>query len=64
MSHSYGLDLERLGDGDPGEPQPFSMGNHTGALASGEFDYEEPHSGLPRMSSIPVDVELARRAAR
>ena len=64
MSHSYGLDLERLGDGDPGEPQPFSMGNHTGALASGEFDYEEPHSGIPRMSSIPVHVEVVQRPSR
>ena len=57
MSHGYGLDLERLGsDADLGEPQAYSMGNHTGALASGEFDYEEPYSGIPRMSSIPVSV--------
>jgi len=60
MSHGYGIDLERLGEGsDPGAPQPFSMGNHTGALASGEFDYEEPHTGIPRMSSIPVHVTPA-----
>ncbi|MBW2271144.1 MAG: molybdopterin-dependent oxidoreductase [Deltaproteobacteria bacterium] len=59
MSHSYGIDLERLGsDSDPGEPQPFSMGNHTGALASADLDYEEPHSGLPRLSSIPVHVTV------
>ena len=57
MSHGYGLDLERLGaEGDPGLAQPFSMGNHTGALASAEFDYEEPYTGIPRMSSIPVHV--------
>ncbi len=57
MSHGYGIDLERLdADSDPGEPQPFSMGNHTGALASADLDYEEPHTGLPRMSSIPVQV--------
>ena len=58
MSHAYGLDVERLEAGaDPGEPQPGSMANHTGALASSEFDYEEPHTGMPRMSSIPVQVE-------
>jgi hypothetical protein len=45
---------------DPGEPQPFSMGNHTGSLASGELDYEEPYTGVPRMSSIPVHVTLGR----
>ncbi len=57
MSHGYGLDPEKLKDGaDPKEPQPYSMGNHTGALASGEFDYEEPFTGIPRMSSIPVHV--------
>ncbi|MBJ19482.1 MAG: molybdopterin-dependent oxidoreductase [bacterium] len=59
MSHSYGIDLERLATGsDPGEPQPFSMGNHTGALASADLDYEEPYTGLPRLSSIPVRVTL------
>jgi anaerobic selenocysteine-containing dehydrogenase len=63
MSHGYGLDLDRLGaKGDAGEPQPYSMGNHTGALASGEFDYEEPYSGIPRMSSIPVHVVARTRA--
>ena len=57
MSHGYGLDLERLGpDGDPGAPQPYSMGNHTGALASADLDYMEPYTGIPRMSSIPVHV--------
>ena len=62
MSHGYGIDLERLGpDSDPGEPQPFSMGHHTGALASAELDYEEPHTGLPRMSSIPVHVIAQER---
>jgi len=66
MSHGYGIDLERLDAGsDPGEPQAYSMGNHTGALASGEFDYEEPHTGIPRMSSIPVHVTLGpERSAR
>ena len=63
MSHGYGLDLERLGPGaDPGEPQPWSMGNHTGALASADLDYAEPHTGLPRMSSIPVHVTAAARS--
>jgi anaerobic selenocysteine-containing dehydrogenase len=62
MSHGYGIDLERLdADSDPGEPQPFSMGNHTGALASADLDYEEPHTGIPRMSSIPVHVTAAQR---
>ena len=57
MSHGYGIDLEKLeSHADPGDPQPGSMGNHTGALASGEFDYEEPYTGIPRMSSIPVHV--------
>jgi anaerobic selenocysteine-containing dehydrogenase len=57
MSHGYGLDLERLGpEGDPREPQPGSMGNHTGALASADLDYMEPYTGIPRMSSIPVHV--------
>ncbi len=60
MSHGYGVDLARLGpDSDPGEPQAWSMGNHTGALASAELDYQEPHTGLPRMSSIPVHVKAA-----
>jgi anaerobic selenocysteine-containing dehydrogenase len=64
MSHGYGLDLERLeSDADVGEPQPFSMGNHTGALASAEFDYEEPYTGIPRMSSIPVHVTAGPRRA-
>ena len=59
MSHGYGIDLDRLEpDAGPGEPQAYSMGNHTGALASGEFDYEEPHTGIPRMSSIPVHVSI------
>jgi anaerobic selenocysteine-containing dehydrogenase len=63
MSHGYGLDLECLAAGaDPGEPQPYSMGNHTGALASGEFDYEEPYTGIPRMSSIPVHVCAEEKA--
>ena len=58
MSHGYGLDLARLAPGDdPGAPQPGSTGNHTGALASADRDYEEPYSGLPRMSTIPVDVK-------
>jgi anaerobic selenocysteine-containing dehydrogenase len=62
MSHGYGLDLEKLAPGDdPGEPQPGSMGNHTGALASAEFDYEEPYTGIPRMSSIPVHVTPVER---
>jgi anaerobic selenocysteine-containing dehydrogenase len=62
MSHGYGIDLERLdADSEPGEPQPFSMGNHTGALASADLDYEEPHTGIPRMSSIPVHVTVAQR---
>jgi anaerobic selenocysteine-containing dehydrogenase len=57
MSHGYGIDLAQLEPGgDPGAPQPFSLGNHTGALASGEFDYQEPYTGIPRMSSIPVHV--------
>ncbi len=41
MSHSYGIDLERLSaDSDAGAPQPFSMGNHTGALVSADLDHE------------------------
>ena len=58
MGHGSGIDMDRLAAGaDPGEPQAFSMGNPTGALAGGEFDYEEPYTGIPRMSSIPVHVE-------
>jgi anaerobic selenocysteine-containing dehydrogenase len=57
MSHGYGVDLDRLGtDGDPASPQANSMGAHTGALASSDLDYEEPYSGIPRMSAIPVHV--------
>jgi anaerobic selenocysteine-containing dehydrogenase len=57
MSHCYGIDLERLGpDGDPGAPQPCSMGLHTGALASADLDYAEPYTGIPRMSAIPVHL--------
>jgi len=64
MSHGYALDLERLGpEDDPGAPQPFSMANHTGALASGEFDYQEPYTGIPRMSTIPVHVAAHARLA-
>ena len=64
MSHAYGLDLSKLEPGaNPGDPQPFSLGNHTGALSSAELDYEEPYTGLPRMSSIPVHVEVVRRPA-
>ena len=63
MSHGYGIDLAALDAGaDPGAAQPGSMGNHTGALASAEFDYEEPHTGIPRMSSIPVHVTLGPQA--
>ncbi len=62
MSHGYGIDIERLGaDSDPGEPQPGSMGHHTGALVSADLDYTEPHTGLPRMSTIPVRVTIAAR---
>ena len=62
MSHGYGIDLATLAAGaDPGEAQPGSMGNHTGALASAEFDYEEPHTGIPRMSSIPVHIQPGPR---
>ncbi len=64
MSHAYGIDLERLdASNGPGEPQPYSMGNHTGALASAEFDYEEPYTGIPRMSSIPVHVKAGPQPA-
>jgi anaerobic selenocysteine-containing dehydrogenase len=57
MSHCYGIDLESLeSDADQGAPQPYSMGGHTGALASADLDYVEPHSGIPRMSAIPVHV--------
>jgi anaerobic selenocysteine-containing dehydrogenase len=57
MSHAYGIDLDRLKPGaDPAEPQEYSMGNHTGALASADLDYQEPYTGIPRMSSIPVHV--------
>ena len=65
MSHGYGLDLEQLGpDDDPGEPQPGSLGRHTGALASAERDYQEDYSGLPRMSTIPVRVASAGHPTR
>ena len=60
MSHAYGLDLDRLsGENSAAEPQEFSMGNHTGALASADMDYQEPYTGIPRMSSIPVHVAPA-----
>jgi anaerobic selenocysteine-containing dehydrogenase len=59
MSHSYGLDIESLAPGDdPGAPQPYSMGKHTGALVGAKLDYVEPHTGLPRMSAIPIDVVI------
>jgi anaerobic selenocysteine-containing dehydrogenase len=57
MSHCYGIDLESLDpNADPGVPQPYAMGGHTGALASADLDYEEPYTGIPRMSAIPVHV--------
>ena len=60
MSHAYGLDLDRIsGENSAAEPQEFSMGNHTGALASADMDYQEPYTGIPRMSSIPVHVAPA-----
>lgn len=63
MSHAYGLDLDRLsGENSAAEPQEFSMGNHTGALASADMDYQEPYTGIPRMSSIPVHVAPAAGA--
>jgi hypothetical protein len=33
-----------------------------GALSSAELDYEEPYSGLPRLSSIPVHVAIEPRS--
>ena len=62
MSHSYGLDIEALDpeSDDPGRAQPYGMGGHTGALASAELDYFEEHSGLPRMSAIPVHLQPIR----
>ena len=58
MSHAYGVDLERAND-NPGMPLAVSMGAHTGALASADLDYEEPHTGIPRMSAIPVSLSPA-----
>ena len=49
-------------DGGPDDTDPSQW--ETTALASGEFDYEEPHSGIPRMSSIPVYVEVVQRPSR
>jgi anaerobic selenocysteine-containing dehydrogenase len=58
MSHSYGIDLDSLDpNAEPGAPQPYSMGGHTGALASADLDYVEQYSGIPRMSAIPVHVK-------
>ncbi len=60
MSHSYGLDPAELGpDAPDGAPQPYSMGGHTGALASADLDYIEPFTGIPRMSAIPVEIAPA-----
>ena len=60
MSHSYELDLAELGpDASDGAPQPYSMGGHTGALASADLDYIEPFTGIPRMSAIPVEIAPA-----
>jgi anaerobic selenocysteine-containing dehydrogenase len=57
MAHCYGLDLDSLGaSADPGVPEPYSSGLHTGALVSAELDHIEDYTGLPRMSAIPVDV--------
>ena len=60
MAHCYGIDVEDL---DPetkeGAPQPYSLGGGTGALASADLDYIEPHVGIPRMSAIPVHVVRA-----
>jgi len=65
MAHCYGLDPDTL---DPevkdGAPQAYSMGGHTGALASADLDYIEPFVGIPRMSAIPVHVTLAERFDR
>jgi hypothetical protein len=60
MSHSYGIDIEQLDpESKDGAPQPYSMGGHTGALASADLDYIEPFSGIPRMSAISVYVSVA-----
>jgi anaerobic selenocysteine-containing dehydrogenase len=64
MTHSYGIDLEELDPDDKdGAPQPYSMGGHTGALASADLDYMEPFVGIPRMSAIPVHVTAAPELA-
>ncbi|MAG34073.1 MAG: molybdopterin dinucleotide-binding protein [Deltaproteobacteria bacterium] len=52
MTHSFGSPDEK---GEPGDPR---FGSCTGRLSSHEVDYVEPFSGIPRMSSIPVDIEL------
>jgi anaerobic selenocysteine-containing dehydrogenase len=65
MSHSYGIDVERLdSDSKDGAPQPYSMGGHTGALVSADLDYIEPFSGIPRMSAIPVQIAAAPELVR
>ncbi|MCP4908560.1 MAG: molybdopterin-dependent oxidoreductase [bacterium] len=50
MTHSFGSPKE---NGEPGDPH---LGSCTGRLSSNEVDYVEPFSGIPRMSSIPVDI--------
>jgi len=50
MSHSFGSPDEK---GEPGDPR---LGSCTGRLSSHEVDYVESFSGIPRMSSIPVDI--------
>jgi len=60
MSHAYGIDVGELDpESKEGAPQPYSMGGHTGALASADLDYIEPFTGIPRMSAIPVHIGVA-----
>ncbi len=51
MTHSFGSPDEK---GQPGDPM---LGSSTGRLSSHEVDYVEAFTGIPRMSSIPVNIE-------
>ncbi len=51
MTHSFGSPDEK---GEPGDPM---LGSSTGRLSSHEVDYVEAFTGIPRMSSIPVNIE-------
>jgi anaerobic selenocysteine-containing dehydrogenase len=58
MPHAFGD-----APGDTNDARVREIGSNTGRLTSVERDYD-PYTGIPRMSSIPVNVRLHQGASR